>query len=44
MKFVPQKYKLIYFTTATKKHNFYDLIKIKKIEKLLLKQVRVLKV
>jgi hypothetical protein len=44
MKFAPQKYELIHFTTATKKHNLQALIRIRGIEKLLLKQVRVLKV
>jgi hypothetical protein len=44
MKFAPQKYKLIYFTTATKKHNFQALIRIREIKKLLSEQVRVLRV
>jgi hypothetical protein len=44
MKFAPQKYKLIYFITATKKHNLQALIRVEGIEKLLLEQVRVLKV
>jgi hypothetical protein len=44
MKFVPQKYKLIYFTIATKKHNFQALIKVGDIKKLSSEQVRVLKV
>jgi hypothetical protein len=44
MKFTPQKYKLIHFTTATKKHNLQASIRVKRIEKLLLKQVKVLKV
>jgi hypothetical protein len=42
MKFVPQKYELIYFTTATKKHNLQALIRVGGIEKLPLEQVRVL--
>jgi hypothetical protein len=44
MKFAPQKYKLIHFITATKKHNLQALIKIKKIKKLPSEQVRVLRV
>jgi hypothetical protein len=44
MKFTPQKYKLIHFTTATKKHNLQALIKVKEIKKLFLEQVKVLKV
>jgi hypothetical protein len=44
MKFAPQKYELIYFTTATKKHNLQASIRVGGIEKLLLEQVRVLRV
>jgi hypothetical protein len=42
MKFAPQKYKLIHFTTATKKHNLQALIRVRGIKKLLSEQVRVL--
>jgi hypothetical protein len=42
MKFAPQKYKLIHFITATKKHNLQASIKVKSIKKLPLEQVRVL--
>jgi hypothetical protein len=44
MKFAPQKYELIHFTTATKKHNLQALIRVGGIEKLPLEQVRVLRV
>jgi hypothetical protein len=44
MKFAPQKYELILFTTATKKHNLQALIRVEGIEKLLLEQVKVLRV
>jgi hypothetical protein len=44
MKFAPQKYELIHFTTATKKHNLQALIRVGEIEKLLSEQVRVLRV
>jgi hypothetical protein len=42
MKFAPQKYELILFTTATKKHNLQASIKVGGIEKLPSEQVRVL--
>jgi hypothetical protein len=42
MKFAPQKYELIHFTTATKKHNLQVSIRVRGIEKLPLEQVRVL--
>jgi hypothetical protein len=44
MKFAPQKYKLIHFITATKKHNLQASIKVEGIEKLPSEQVRVLEV
>ena len=42
MKFAPQKYELIHFTTATKKHNLQASIRVGGIEKLPSEQVRVL--
>jgi hypothetical protein len=42
MAFAPQKYELIHFTTARKKHNLQASIKIGDIEKLPSESVRVL--
>lgn len=44
MKFAPYRYKLIHFTTASKKHNLQATIKVGGIKKLPLIQVKVLRV
>ena len=42
MKFVPKKYKLIYFTTVTKRFNLSATIRIRDVVKNPTKEVRVL--
>ena len=42
MKFAPHKYKLIHFTTASKRHNLQATIKVGDVEKLSSTQVKVL--
>ena len=44
IKFTPKKYKLIHFTTATKRFNLSAKIRIKEVEKSLIKEVKVLRV